>query len=1129
MRSLYPKSVRLAAFFPIALLSVVGLIDTARAQDNLLVTPSSVPFNFAYGATGFQTATVQVTSSAAALNYSLSYQSANNWFTAVATTSVTPGQINISASPGQLLPGTYTGSITLTPSGAGNTPVVIPLSLVVGSSTSISVSPASLTFSATAGSSVPTAPQVLTVSSATNNIPFTTSVSYSQSGVANWLSITPPSGVTTSTLAVTANPAGLSAGTYTAAITMLTTTGVSQVVNVTFTVGGQPTISTNLTSIPFFYQIGQSQTQFSSAYLTIGSTSSSSIPVNISTTMANCPGFLGVSQLGSINVPVGSPATVQVYAAGLASFTAPVTCTGSVVITSTGTSNPTVTIPVTLTVNNNPLMVLTPLSASFTYQLAGALPANQNLSISSTTSGLQFTASSSQPWLAVTPSGVTSSSSQISLSLVPAPLSTLIPGTYTANVTVNAAGASNSPITVPVTLTVSANAMLTFNPPFANYVYENGQAQPNTQSLLIGSTGGQIPFVISIPTTTGTQFLSVYPTSGIAPTVVTLTVSPSGLAPSTYQQYLTVTPTGATQNQNPQTVPVQLIVSAAGVAQLNASPQVLSFSFAQGSNTRITPQSIALTSTDSTYPMTISNVTTNASWLTTNFINGSNLTTPQNLQVTVVPTFLVPSATPYTANLTITATNQQGQSFPTTVQVTFSYTSGITLTATPTQLAFTQTVNGVAPASQSVALGASSTAGTTLPVSASVSTVTGGAWLTVSPTSGTAPTSLSVSLTSVAATLTPGTYSGSVIIYGQNSANANGTLTVPVTLTVAAAPALTVSPAALTFSGTVSAANPAAQTLQVSAPNTVGPVSFTTSASTASGNNWLAVTPISATAPSSISVSVNTAGLAPGSYTGTVTLTPSGGAAPTVVQVSLTVTAQVAPAVMQVINAASGVTGSVSPGEIVSLFGTALGPVSAAGLTLTAQGNVATTLAGVSVTFNGVPAPLTYVSATQINCVVPYEVSGSSAAQIFVSYNGVTSGATSLNIIPTQPGIFTQNSSGSGAGAILLPNYSTVTPSNAAPRGSTIVIYATGGGLTSPASVTGAVAGASLMKTTAPVTVLIGGISATVTYAGSAPGLVEGVLQINAVVPTSISAGNQPILVTVGGNSSQNGVTVAVQ
>jgi uncharacterized protein (TIGR03437 family) len=880
-------------------------------------------------------------------------------------------------------------------------------------------------------------------------------------------------------------------------------------------------LTSNVSSIPFYYQIGQSQTFASSTFLTISSGSNSSVPINLSISTANCPGFLGVSQQGALT----TPATVQVFASGLGSYTTSQICNGSVTVTSSATSNPSLTIPVTLNVSNSPLAVVTPNTASFTYQVGGSTPPNQNLTISSTTSGLQFTASSSQPWLAVTSSGVTSSSSQISLSLVPSQLSLLIPNTYEAMVTVNAVGAANTPITVPVTLTVSANAMLTFSPPFANFVYEIGQAIPNSQSVSIGTTGGQIPFVISVPTTTGTQFVTVTPTSGVAPTTVTLTASPLNLPAGTYNNTIVVTPTGAGQNQAAQTIPVQLTISNSGSAQLSASPQTLTFTYSQGQT--ITPQTVSLTSTDPTAPMTISSVTVNSSWLTTNFVPGG--VTPQNLLVTITPTFLAPSATPYTANLTISALNQQGQASTVTIQVTLNYTSGVSLTAAPTSLTFAQVANGGTPAAQSVSIGAAGTTGATLPFSASVSTLNGVNWLAVSPSSGTAPGAISVNITSSAASLPPGTYAGSVLIFGMGAANPNQTLTIPVSLTVSAAATLTATPVGLTFSGSANGAQPAIQTLQVTAPGAIASVSFTAAAATASGGNWLTISSTSGSTPASLTVTANLTGLAAGTYNGTVTLTPAGGGAPTVVNVSFTVSAQATPGLTAVINAASGATGSVSPGEIVTIFGTNIGPATPAGLTLTPAGNVSTTLAGVTVTFNGIAAPLTYVSATQINCVVPYEIASATTAQVQVSYSGVVSSSTAVGITAATPGVFTQNASGSGLGAILQANYSVVTASNPATRGSAIIIYATGGGLTSPASVTGGVAGSTLLHTTANVNVTIGGVAATVLYAGSAPGLVNGVLQVNVTVPTTISAGNQPILVTVGNNTSQNGVTVALQ
>ena len=101
---------------------------------------------------------------------------------------------------------------------------------------------------------------------------------------------------------------------------------------------------------------------------------------------------------------------------------------------------------------------------------------------------------------------------------------------------------------------------------------------------------------------------------------------------------------------------------------------------------------------------------------------------------------------------------------------------------------------------------------------------------------------------------------------------------------------------------------------------------------------------------------------------------------------------------------------------------------------------------------------------------------------------------------------------------------------NPAGRGSVVSIYATGEGQTSPAEVTGSVTGSTLKTPLQQVTVTIGGIGATVQYAGSAPDSVAGLLQVNAVVPPGVSPGSAaPVLVNVAGTPSQAGVTIAVK
>jgi uncharacterized protein (TIGR03437 family) len=230
-------------------------------------------------------------------------------------------------------------------------------------------------------------------------------------------------------------------------------------------------------------------------------------------------------------------------------------------------------------------------------------------------------------------------------------------------------------------------------------------------------------------------------------------------------------------------------------------------------------------------------------------------------------------------------------------------------------------------------------------------------------------------------------------------------------------------------------------------------------------------------------------------------------------------------------NAASYTAGAVAPGEIVSLFGSDIGPVSPANLVLTNPRLVANSLAGVHVLFDGLPAPVLYASAGQVNAIVPYAVAGQSSTQVQVEYLGTVSAAITLPVAATLPGVFTLNGSGTGAGAILnAASESVNSASNPAAPGDWVSIFATGAGATTPSSVDGLLAAAPLSLAQAPVTVTIGGLACQINYAGAAPGLVAGVVQINALVPPGVAPGaNVPVEVTIGGVKAQAGVTLAVQ
>ncbi len=243
---------------------------------------------------------------------------------------------------------------------------------------------------------------------------------------------------------------------------------------------------------------------------------------------------------------------------------------------------------------------------------------------------------------------------------------------------------------------------------------------------------------------------------------------------------------------------------------------------------------------------------------------------------------------------------------------------------------------------------------------------------------------------------------------------------------------------------------------------------------------------------------------------------------------TVSATGTAVPVIGAVRNGASYTSGTVSPGEIVSIVGTGMGPVTLVSNTFNSSGILGAQLSGTTVTFNGVSAPLIYTSATAVAAIVPYEVYGAANAQVVVNYQGRLSSTVTIPIAASAPGVFTANASGTGPTASL--NQTGLLNSASAPEtpGSVIVFYATGEGQLTPGGVDGKIAGSPVPHPILPVTVTIGGVAAAVSYAGSAPGEIEGLMQINAVIPRGVYGASVPIVVQVGTAQSQSGATIAV-
>lgn len=260
------------------------------------------------------------------------------------------------------------------------------------------------------------------------------------------------------------------------------------------------------------------------------------------------------------------------------------------------------------------------------------------------------------------------------------------------------------------------------------------------------------------------------------------------------------------------------------------------------------------------------------------------------------------------------------------------------------------------------------------------------------------------------------------------------------------------------------------------------------------------------------------------------------------------------PAISAVVNAASylpgpaaaGDIGTVSPGELVTIFGSNIGPAAAAPMSITA-GVVDSTLGGVSVTVGGIPAPLIYASQDQLSIQVPYEAALGAAKPVVITNGIVGTANAKVTIASTAPGIFTADGSGVGPAAALNYNaatkqYSLNTGTNVAKIGDLVILYLTGEGSYDSVPLLGGVSDTGfVVPLTAPTlpqvtpapTVKIGGQNADATdvrfYAGAIPGSIMGLLQINVVVPTGSTTGPAvPVTVTFGANQTQAGVTLGI-
>ena len=680
-------------------------------------------------------------------------------------------------------------------------------------------------------------------------------------------------------------------------------------------------------------------------------------------------------------------------------------------------------------------------------------------------------------------------------------------------ITAGASGTGPGSVSYSVAANIGAARSGTLTIAGQTYTVNQGAAAPGglaitTQNLPVGTVS--VPYSATL-TATGGQPPVTWSVAGSLPSGLTLTpstglISGTPSSPGSYPFSVTVRDNaGATQSQN-----FTIIINSAAPSGFS----ITNASFPNGVVNLVYKQ-LLTSSGGCVTPFAPRPVFALASG---NFPSGLSIQPNSDNTQSIAGT---PTATG-TSNFTLSAkdacANVATRSF--TILVTGAPGTQ-QLLVSPASLAFTVQLGATnAPADQTLTI--SSDSGT-LSYSASLATTTGGSWLIAkTAATGNTPGQITIGVTSFSS-LKPGPYSGSITIAAQAS---NSPVLVNVTLTVLAAPAITIaSPTSFTINAVASTTSNLTNESIVLASGGV-PQHFTAQATTTKGGSWLSVGPTQGDTPATLTATINSGGLAVGNYTGTVVITPLLGGSLSV-SITLNVT-QPQPALTAVTNAASFASGPVSGGEIVTLFGSTIGPTTLVTFHITEFGRLDTSLADTQVFFDGFAAPLVYTSADKVSVIVPYEVAGNPTTTVFVQYLGQRSNSMTIPVAASAPGIFTLDTAGQGA--ILNQDTSVNSTNNGADPGSVISIFATGEGQTDPGGVDGSITGTVLRKPLQQVTVQIGGQTADVSYAGAAPGEPAGVIQVNAKIPSSVPRGAPvPVVIKIGNASSQDGVTVAIK
>ncbi|MGJ5819792.1 hypothetical protein [Paludibaculum fermentans] len=659
-----------------------------------------------------------------------------------------------------------------------------------------------------------------------------------------------------------------------------------------------------------------------------------------------------------------------------------------------------------------------------------------------------------------------------------------------------------------------------------------GPTRPNALSLNVRASASPVQVTASVSTNDAGPWLSISPehatvcgdSANCQPTPFSVRLNSLGLAPGEYSGTLHFTSSGS--SYPPLAVPVILRV-AASVISVKPAGSVIFTANADGSGAAPVELKVTSSGAPALISAGILKEQKDGEWLS---IFPTEATTPATLTVTANPAALRKGLSAALNYVRIVGPANGVARLAGLYLPSQPVTPAITTSAGGNPVMFWLEAGSSMPSTRFLSTGPNP------PDKVSIDTEDSGEWLSAALATG--PTGAKGVLIAADATALPaGVYRGNIVMSSTTHAEYTPAQVAVTLVAWQDPPPLTVSPGALRSSipsggATASECGPGFK-LQISSNGL--PVGATATASTADDNMWLKVQGASY---AEICVAVDARALPPGEYSGTIRITaPSGSQNGASVPVALNVTPATLPGLtgappfgFTVVNRASQTVQPLAAGEVISVLGLDLGPAGGIASSPDEEGRLPEEAGGARLLFDGVPAPLLFVSQSEIQAVVPYEIEDRPFVEVAVEFQGLRAVLGSMPVAQTAPGIFTTDGSGQGQADAMNQDTSRNSAGNPADRGTTIAVLATGLGQTVPAGSTGTITRDGRKRPILELTAAVDGVEAVVVDTCSVSGQVEGILRVELRIPEDVKPGpDVPVLLRVGAASSPERATIAVR